>query len=92
MESNYLRAALSLIFVVGLILLSGWALRRWDVRAFGLAIRARQGARLKVLEQLPLDAKRRLAIIQCDNAEYLLVSGVASEQLIPLQTSQVTHE
>ncbi|MGH1375733.1 MAG: FliO/MopB family protein [Alphaproteobacteria bacterium] len=38
--------------------------------------------RLKVLETLPLDARRRLAIIQCDDKEHLIILGANSELVI----------
>lgn len=89
-DPDYLRAILSLGFVIGLILLAGWAGRKWDLRS--LSQRLQYGKRLKVLEQLPLDARRKISIIQCDTQQYLLVSGAASEQLIPLSSSEVPHE
>lgn len=38
--------------------------------------------RLAMKEMLPIDARRRLAIVKCDETEYLLVLGPTGETLI----------
>ena len=38
--------------------------------------------RLAITETLPLDARRRLAIIRCDDAEYLVILGSAGETVL----------
>jgi flagellar protein FliO/FliZ len=68
----------------------GWALRRWDITK--LTSKMQQGRRLQMLEQLHLDAKRKVALIRCDHQEYLLVMGVQGEQIIALASGENTPQ
>jgi flagellar biogenesis protein FliO len=48
-------------------------------------IPARRGSaarRLRVVESLPLDARRRLVIAQCDGAQHLLLLGVNQDMVV----------
>ncbi len=38
--------------------------------------------RLAISESLPLDARRRLAIVRCDDLEYLIVLGPSGETVV----------
>jgi len=77
---TYFQFVLALAFVLGLIVVSAFLVRR-----FGLGGRfiVRGGARrLAVLEVLPLDGKRRLVLLQRDGVEHLVLLGVQSDLLI----------
>lgn len=67
--STWLLAAVALLGVLALI---GTLAR--IARATGFATAARTG-RLGMVEQLPLDARRRLVIARCDGREVLLLLG-----------------
>lgn len=51
--------------------------------------------RLKLVETLPLDPRRKLAIVRCDDVEHLLILGTNGETVIesrlkaPQDTAQV---
>lgn len=77
----YLRFFLALLFVVGLITAIGWLARR---HGFGGRLTATPFAdrRLSVVEILPIDAKRRLALFRRDNVEHLVLLGTTSDVLI----------
>ncbi len=52
--------------------------------------------RLKVVESIPLDARRRLVILQCDNTEHLVILGpnseiVVAEDIPPVDGSNLSH-
>jgi flagellar protein FliO/FliZ len=82
--SLYLRAVFSLIFVIGLMLVLFWLVRRFDIlkfKAFGGA------RRLGLVETFALDSRRRLVLIRRDTVEHLLVLGPAGETLIETITS-----
>ncbi len=71
----YLRFALALVLVVGLI-----ALLAWLVRRFGLAQRLAPGSgtprrfrRLGVVEVCAVDGRRRLILIKRDGIEHLIM-------------------
>ncbi|PCJ97522.1 MAG: hypothetical protein COA45_09660 [Zetaproteobacteria bacterium] len=38
--------------------------------------------RLKIVESIPLDARRRLTIVKCDDKEHLVILGANSEIVI----------
>ncbi len=70
--SYYTQVVLSLAFVLGLIWVLAWGLKR-----FGLDKRIRgatgQGGRMQVLDALYLDPRRKLLLVRADSKEYLLL-------------------
>ncbi len=52
------------------------------LRKMGLATQNAGSKRLKLVEILPLDSKRRLAIIQRDSKQHLVILGPTGETLI----------
>ncbi len=84
---TYLRFAISLVFVLGLILAAGWAARR-----FGLAQVAKPGRkrRLALVEVLPLDTKRRLVLVSRDGQEHLLLLGSGTDQVVERNIAPVS--
>ncbi len=79
----YLRAILSLAFVLGLLLFLSWVVRRFGLAgALGGTPLARGNLRLGVVESLPLDTKRKLILVRRDGVEHLLVVGLAGETVI----------
>ena len=82
MESaDYLRFVLVLVFVLALI-----GLLTWLVRRFGLAGRmptgGRQGRRLDVIEVAALDSRHRLVLVRRDQTEHLLLLGTNADVVV----------
>jgi len=79
--SEVLQALLSLIFVISLIGLSAFLLKRFVVeRSFGTTGNNR---RLKIIEHISLDNRRRIMIIEKDGKEEItLLLGASSETVI----------
>jgi len=75
-----LRIITALAVVLGLLGLAAYAARRFGLTAAGGAFVRRK--RLALIETLPIDAKRRAAIIRCDNAEHLVVLNQNSATVI----------
>jgi flagellar protein FliO/FliZ len=74
---GYFRFVVALAFVLALIGAMAWLARR-----FGFAPPPRlpgQPRRLKVIESLALDARRRLVLVSRDATEHLLLVGGANE-------------
>lgn len=68
------------VFVISLMLLLGWAARRFG---YGGASPVRGGKRrLKVVEVLPLDPRRKLVLIARDEQQHLLLLGPGGETVI----------
>ena len=78
---DFLRFVAALLFVLGLI--GGFA---WAVRHFKLAERfanlSPHNRRLKVIETLAIDPRRRLLIVRRDDVEHLIVLGQNSETVV----------
>ncbi|HWA47506.1 MAG TPA: flagellar biosynthetic protein FliO [Dongiaceae bacterium] len=75
---TYLRFALALILVLGLIALLGWLLRR-----FGTGVKLQRGARrLGVVEVQALGPRHRLILLRRDEVEHLVIVGPHSETVI----------
>ena len=74
---DYFRFVFALAFVLALIGLMAWLARRFG---FGVPTRLPGGARrLRVVESLALDARRRLVLVSRDGTEHLLLLGGTNE-------------
>ncbi len=78
---NYIRFVLVLVFVLALI-----GLLTWLVRRFGLAGRmptgGKQGRRLDVVEVAALDSRHRLVLIRRDRIEHLVLLGTNADIVV----------
>jgi len=81
---DYLKFVVALFFVLGLIGLSTVLLRRFGYGgAMRLGRRMRgQERRLDIVEVAPIDARRRLVLIRCDDQEYLVLLGINNDVVI----------
>lgn len=79
---NYIRFVAALVFVLALIGLFGFLLRRFGPHA-GLAVQRRgQQRRLGIVEVLALDARRRLVLVRRDGVEHLLLLGLGDDRVV----------
>lgn len=77
---DYLRFALALVFVVGLIGLLAWGAKR-----LGLGTRVASNAgrgRLSVIAATAIDARHRLVLVRRDEVEHLLLLGATQDLLV----------
>ncbi len=74
---TYLRFALALILVLGLIALLAWVLRR-----FGTGVKLQRGRRLGIVEVQALGPRHRLILLRRDQVEHLVIVGPHSETVI----------
>lgn len=78
---SYLKLLASLTLVLGLM--GGLAFVLKKLGLAGQVINAAGGQkRLKVVEALPLDARRRLVLLQRDDAQHLVILGPEGETVI----------
>ncbi len=75
--TDMIRAGATLVFVIGLIALVAWLMRR-----FGPAMRMGRTGRLGVIETIALDSRRRLVLIRRDKVEHLVLLGAAGDLII----------
>jgi len=75
-DFNVWRSLISLVLIFGAM----WSCMRWIRR------RRRGGPsrRMKVVERLPIDARRTIMLVQVDGLEFML--GVTAEQITLLNT------
>lgn len=79
--SDYMRFLFALIFVLALIALVAVIARKMGF-GYRLPSRGRRSRRLAVVEIMPLDARRRLALIRRDSVEHLVLLGINSDLLL----------
>ncbi len=77
---SLLKLFAALVFVLGLM--GGLALLLKKLGLSGVAPSSQGDKRLKMVEVLPIDARRRLAIIQRDDVQHLVIFGVNDETVI----------
>lgn len=78
-SSQLMRFAAAMIFVLSLMGMLALVMRRINN---GGSVMPMSRRRLKVVETLPLDPRRKLAIVRCDGKEHLLILGTNSETVI----------
>lgn len=78
---QYIRFLMALLFVVALIMVVAWVLRRAGMAGGRVRGRGRQ-RRLSVVEALPIDAKRRLVLVRRDDREHLILLSANGDLLL----------
>jgi flagellar protein FliO/FliZ len=73
----YLRFALALVLVLGLIALLAWMLRR-----FGMGMKMSKGRRLGVSEVQMLGPRHKMMLVRRDEVEHLVILGPAGETVV----------
>jgi flagellar protein FliO/FliZ len=77
----YLRAIITLIFLLGVMVVVLWGLRRLNLVESVKPARGRT-RRLAVIESLAIDPKRRLLLIRRDGVEHLVMTGLDGATVI----------
>jgi len=73
----------ALALVLGLIAGLGWVLQRTGIiHGIDTNTRPSRNNRLKVVDNIPLDPRRRLLIVRRDNHEHLIILGQNGEREI----------
>jgi len=75
-----LKASAAFAFVLGLMWIFSWSLKKVGLAGQSLLPGAKK--RLKIVEYLPIDHKRKLVIVRRDDQEHLLVLGPAGETVV----------
>ncbi len=76
-----LKAILSLLFVLGLLLVTLWAIKYMEISSksgkFFKKINIKN--RLEIIEFKRIDSRNSLVLVRCDNKEHLLLIGPSSQ-------------
>lgn len=86
------RMMLALAFVLGLMGSLTYLLKKLGVSANLVAPRNSKDRRLRIIESLPLDARRRLVILQCDEIQYLVILNANGETVLKNDITNVGYE
>ena len=78
--TDYLKFAAALVFVLSLMGGLAYVFKRFNLAGPGMGMTGNR--RLKVIESLPLDARRKLLIIARDDAQHLVILGPAGETVV----------
>ncbi len=77
---DYFRVIFGLVAVIGLIGIAALIARKAGVVSLPTSVGRKR--RLAISETLPLDARRRLLIVRCDDREHLIILGAQSETIV----------
>ncbi|HOV05172.1 MAG TPA: flagellar biosynthetic protein FliO, partial [Kaistiaceae bacterium] len=72
----------ALIFVLLLIAIGAFLLRRFAAVRFGATSGRSRQPRLAIMDAAPIDTRRRLVLIRRDNIEHLLLIGGPSDVVV----------
>ena len=79
--TTYFKFLLALVFVLDLIGLMAWGVRRFGVLRG--AVRPANGKRrIQIVEISPIDSKRKLQLVRRDQTEHLLLLGTTGDLVI----------
>lgn len=78
---TYLQFVVALAFVIALIAVLAWAVRRFGLLAHMGQPRGGK-RRLGVIKSAALDAKRRIVLVRRDDREHLLLLGAGTDAVI----------
>ncbi len=78
---QFLQMIIALGFVLMLMVGLAYLLKRLGL-ATNASIKTSDDRRLKIVESLPLDPRRRLTIIKCDKKEHLVILSANGETVI----------
>lgn len=87
---DYLRFGGTLIFVLGLMGLLAFVLKRSGLA--GAVAQLGPAKRLKIIEVLPLDHRRRAVLLKRDDTEHLVILGAAGETVIETGIKAVSDD
>ena len=85
---EYFQFFLALLFVIGLIVLLALGARRLGFGFPVTAIKRNGQKRLSIIEVTPIDARRRLVLVRCDDREHLLLLGPNTETVVATNFSR----
>lgn len=80
--AQYFQVLFAFLFVLGLIGLLSYALRKFSIGSFLIKNGAATEKKLKIIEILPLDTKRRLVLVKNGKKNHLLLLGINGDTLV----------
>ncbi|MDE2029575.1 MAG: FliO/MopB family protein [Alphaproteobacteria bacterium] len=81
-DVSWLRLALAFSLVLALLAGLGFILKYVSTRGLMLSPVAARKRRMKIVENLALDTRRRLVIVDCDGRQHLLLLGAERDIVV----------
>lgn len=79
----YLKFIAAFIFVIALMYVIAHLIRKYGLdQKWGHFVPSKDKRRLRVLEILPIDGRRRIMLCACDDREYVVMLGMNGELLL----------
>ncbi|MEM9704617.1 MAG: flagellar biosynthetic protein FliO [Pseudomonadota bacterium] len=88
--ADFSRMLLSLLAII--VLLGGLAYAAHKAGLRNGSFRLRSNGRLKVVETLTVDPRRKLTIVSCDGREHLILLGASGETVIETSMPAIAKE
>jgi len=89
-DFSWIRLILSFSVVLAMLAGLGLILKYIGTRGLVLPGKAIRARRLKIVESLAIDTKRRFVIIKCDDREHLLLLGAGQDIVVETNLPPVT--
>jgi len=81
-DFSFLRVLFAFAVVLALMAALGFILKYLAARGIMLPSQSARTRRVKIVESLAIDAKRRFVIVRCDEREHLLLLGGQSDIVV----------
>ncbi len=88
--NDYLRFVMAFIFVLALMGGLYLVLKRLGLNGPTINIGAKR--RLKIVEILPLDSRRKAMILQCDDKQHLVILSPSGETVVETRIEAPAHD
>jgi len=87
---DYIKFFAALIFVLCLMGGLSYVLKRFNLGGGGIISPSKK--RLKIVEILPLEARRKAVLIACDDKEHLVILGASGETVVETDINAAAHK
>ena len=83
--------ALAFSVVLALLATLGFVLKYVSTRGLALPTKAARARRMKIVESLAIDTKRRFVILSCDGREHLLLLNTSRDIVVEANLPPASH-
>ena len=87
--TDYIKFLAALVFVLGLM--GGLALILRKIGLGNVGVTPPELRRLKIIEMLPLDARRKAVLLRRDGVDHLVILGPTGETVVETNITQDKH-
>lgn len=91
---NLLQALISLIFVIGLLLLTLWAFKYCQQKGINCKLTKKflGGHKINIIEKQSLDSKNQIVLFECNQTEYLILLSSNNNLILEKKITNGNHD